>query len=313
MTMDAFSYKYMQMAVQASMGQIPIGSNIVAYVRSTGVQANDTTAITSKFYSSVLSALSACTSGRRDVIMVLNGHVERVNTAMFTSAPTDVRIIGVGGADEDLAPTFKWSGAADNLAIAAKNTTIANMRFLADANDVTEMITVTAAGVKFLGCWVDAGVTSSTDALIVFNVSTGANQCSIIGCDLRCTAASGVTQFIKLATVVDETKIIGNKIMGFGSSTTVGLIDISAATTNVFISGNYIDQQKTSGTVAVSVANVASTGFICDNYFSNLNNGVANATGIIYAGTNSLIRSYQNFNCDEPNKSGVLSPAVVAT
>lgn len=312
--MEAFAYKYISLATSIANGVVPVGSNIVAYVRSTGQNSSDSSAITSKFYTSLTTALAACTSGRRDIIIVLPGHNEAVGTTMFTSAPTDVRIIGVGGVDEDLAPTFKWSGASSNWAIAAKNTMIAGIRMIADADNITEMVTVTAAGVKFVNCWVDAGVSSSLDGLIVFNPSTGANQFSVIGCDMRGTAATGITQFIKCATVVDETKIMGNKIVAAGSSTTVGLIDISAAVTNIYISDNVVEQQKAAGTVAISLANVASTGVIRDNYLGTLANAVSPAAaGIIFTSTGSLVHCYQNFACDGLGQvSGILAPVVTS-
>lgn len=303
------SDKYLRLAAHATIGNLPPGYVVKAYVRSTGIRTDDSAAIQAKFYNSLTTAMAACTANVGHVVVLLDGHSEAVGTTMFTGAPAGIMIIGSGNVDLDCCATFTWGTAASNWAIAAKNITISGVRLIASADGITEMVTATAAGVRFLNCYVDGGVSSILDATIVFNVSTGANQFSFIGNECRGTAATGITQFLKLAAVVDEMKIIGNKIVAFGSSTTVGLIDVSAAVTNLFMAGNTIDQMKTAGTVAVSVANVASTGMICDNYFANLNNGTAAATGIIFAGTNSLIKSYQNFNCDEPNKSGALSPA----
>lgn len=305
--------KYLRLTQAIANGTPPPGYRIKAYVRSTGQRTSDTSTITSAFYTSLTTALAACSSNVGDCIVILDGHTEAVGTTMFTSAPTGVTIVGSGNVDQDQCGSFTWGTAASNWAIAAKNTTIAGVRLIASADGITEMVTVTAAGVRFVNCYMDGGVASNQDATIMIHPSTGANQFSMIGNEIRATAATGVAQVVKGDTVVDEMKIVGNKMVAFGSSTTVGLIDLSAALTNVFIAGNILDQMKTAGTVALSVANVASTGTICDNYFANLNNGVANATGIIFAGTNSLIKSFQNYNCDEPNKSGVLSPAAVAT
>lgn len=308
-----YTDKYLTLVQQIACGQLPPGYSIKAYVRSTGIRSTDSAAVQASFYTSLTTALAACTSAVGHVIIILDGHTEAVGTTMFSSAPTGVTIVGSGNVDQDSCGTFTWGTAASNWAIAAKNTTISGIRMLASADGITEMVTVTAAGVRFLNCYMDGGVASNQDATIMIHPSTGASQFTVAGNEIRGTAATGIAQVLKFDTVIDEIKVAGNKIVAFGASTTVGLIDLSAAVTNFFMGGNIIDQMKTAGTVAVSVANVASTGTICDNYFANLNNGTANATGIIFAGTNSLIKSYQNYNCDEPNKSGALSPAVVAT
>lgn len=313
--MDGTAYKYMKMAADAAAGVIPVGSNIVAYVRSTGQNSSDSSAITSKFYTSLTSALAACTSGRRDVIIVLPGHSEAVGTTMFSGAATDVRIIGVGAVDEDLAPTFKWSVSSSNWAIASKNITVANCRLLADADGITEMITITAAGVKIMNCWIDAGVSSSLDASSVINISTGANQCSLICNDMRGTAATGVVTYIKGGTVVDEAKIIANKIVAAGSSTTTGLIDITAAMTNVYIARNHIDNQKAAGTAAITMADVAITGSVAYNTVSALaNNASPAAKGILLAGTSTILcHFFENYFSDGVlGTSGILTPVVTS-
>ena len=311
--MADFTDKYIAMANQAASGVIPVGSNIVAYVRSTGQNSSDSSAITSKFYTSLTSALAVCTSGRRDVIIVLPGHSEAAGTTTFTAAATDVRIIGVGNVDEDNAPTVLWSLSGSNWAVASKNITVANMRLIANADGVTNMITVTGAGFKLLNCFIDGGVTSATDATTVVNVSTGGDRCSIIGNDFRATAATACC-CVNVSATVDELKLIGNKFVGISPSTTVGLVDIpnAAVPTNIIIAKNYFQNTIAAGTVSLSTGTGAGTGIISDNYFSGLNNGVAAATGYI-GQAGGLYRLFQNFNSDEPLKSGALSPVVCAT
>jgi hypothetical protein len=44
------------------------------------------------------------------------------------------------------------------------------------------------------------------------------------------------------------------------------------------------------------------------NNYSTLNDGTVTAQGAIF-GAGALIRSFQCFSCDEPKKSGTLTPA----
>lgn len=311
-----FTDKYLTQAELISNGILPVGSVIKGYVRSTGQRSDDSSAITSAFYTSLTTALAACTSDRQHVIIVLPGHSEAVGTAMFTNAPTGVSIVGAGRVDQDDAPTFLWSVNSSNWAVAAKNTMIANCRLIANADGVTEAITVTAAGFKLINCHVDGGVTNVADFTSFLNFSTGADNGLVIGNEMRATAASnGLATFVKGGTAVDNLRIIANKIIGLSTSTTVGAVHISAACTNLVIANNYIDNQVASGTAAMSFADVASTGFVSGNYLGALlDNASPNTKGIVLAGTtNILVHFHQNFFDDGvKGSSGILSPAVTS-
>ena len=295
-------------------GSIPPGYTVFKYIRSTGTRSTDSQTIINNFATSLTTALALCTSETNQILVLLPGHSEAVGTAMFTSAPTGVKIIGVGNVDEDGAPTLLWSGGTSNLAIAAKNTMIANVRLIANANDVTEAITVTGAGFKLVGCHVDMGVTSSLDAASFLNFSTGANDGLVCANTMRATVASNaLATFVKGNTVVDNLRIVGNRVIGLSSSTTVGAIHISAALTNLFISGNYVDNQVASSVGAITFTDVAATGLVCDNECGTLANAaVVTSQGITVAGTtNILVHFNQNFSSDGlKGTSGSIAPIV---
>lgn len=308
-----FWEKYLQHAKNLSDGLVPPGSRVVGYVRASGRRTTDSALVAAgPFYTSITTALAACTSANGDIIVCLPGHSESVGTAMFTNAPTGVTIVGWGNVDEDQAPTLLWSGATSNLAIASKNITLANLRLLADADNVTEAITVTAAGFKMLNCYVDAGIGSSTDAIIFLHLSTGANDALIAGNDLRATAG-GETTMVKLDTVVDNTRLIGNRLFGTSNSTTLGAIHVSAALTNILMAGNIVDNQTASSTAAISFTDVAATGMVCDNYLGTLANAATiTSQGIILAGTtNILVHFCQNYGSDGlKGTSGCVVPLI---
>lgn len=312
------SYDFVQQAenfvAAVAQGTTPPGHSIFKYIRSTGTRASDPLVVLNNFATSVASALALCTSETNQILVVLPGHSEAVGTAMFTAAPTGVKIIGAGNVDEDGAPTLLWSGGTSNLAIAAKNTTLGNLRLIANANDVTEAITVTGAGFKLIGCHVDMGVTSSLDAASFLNFSTGAADGLVCGNTMRATVASNaLATFVKGNTVVDNLRIVGNRVIGLSSSTTVGAIHISAALTNLFICANHVDNQVASSVGAITFTDVAATGFCSENLCGTLANAATVAAqGITVAGTtNILVHFNQNFSSDGlKGTSGALAPTI---
>ena len=308
------SEKYLRFAQGLENGSIPPGYTVKAYVRSTGLRAADSSTISALFYTSILTALAACTSETNQIIYVLPGHVEAVGTALFTSAPTGVTICGIGLPDTDGAPTLQWTATASNIAVAAKNTTIINLRMIAGANDITEAITVTAAGFKLLNCHVDGGVTSAADFISFLNFSTGANDGLVAGCTMRATvAANAAATYIKPGAAVDNLRIIGNRLFGLSSSTTIGPIHVAAAATNLLIAGNLVDAQTAASIGAITFTDVAATGFCCDNYTGSLANAVTiTSQGVTTAGSTNILVHFQQNYCSDGLKatSGVVAPAL---
>jgi hypothetical protein len=307
-----FWEKYLNHGKNLSDGILSPGQRVVAYVRNSGRRTTDSATVAAgAFYTTIAGAWAACTAANGDVIVCLPGHSESIGTTTMTNAVSGVTIVGVGNPDEDLCPTLLWSGATSNLAVATKNITIANMRLLADADNITEAITVTAAGFKLLNCYIDAGIGSSTDAIIFCNVSTNGNDCLIAGCDMRATAG-GETTMVKMATVVDNCRVVGNRLFGTSNSTTLGAFHVSAALTNLLIAGNFVDNQTASSTAAISFTDVACTGFITGNMLGVLANTSVPTGGIILAGTSNILAHFhENYYSDGvKGTSGLLTPTV---
>lgn len=301
--------KYSEFARLAAAGLLP-GHNVVAYVRSTGQQAADSSVITSKFYNTIATAKNAVVRSG-DVIVCLPGHSESVGTTLFSSMTAGTIIAGVGPSDIDSAPTLTWSGATANIAVAAKNCTIANMRLNADADNVTEAITVTAAGFKLIDCYVNTGVATAQDIASFLNFSTGANDGLVLNNVIRGTAGAQATA-IKGGTVVDNLRIVGNRIFSSSTNATTGCIAVTAAMTNLFIGHNYISALVAASTATINFADVAATGLVTDNRFGVLADTTVPAGGIILAGTtNILVHFCENYYSDGvKGTSGLLGPTV---
>jgi hypothetical protein len=148
-------------------------------------------------------------------------------------------------------------------------------------------------------------------ATIAFEVGTGADGTLIANNWWYGTPTHNVTDGIKVVAAVDRCRILGNQ-MDFSATAANGNIHVTAAATKMAIGGNIMQNDHTSSTACIAVDAVAATGLLWDNYASTLNNGTATAQGIIL-GAGCLIRAFQSFSSDEPVKSGVLTPTVVAT
>lgn len=301
--------KYSEFTRMAGAGLLA-PHNVVAYVRNSGAQTTDSSTISTKLYRTLKGAWAAVQRAG-DVIVLLPGHSESVGTDAMTGAVAGTIVTGLGSPDQDDAPTFLFSGATSNMAVAAKNITFANCRFLADADNVTEAVTVTAAGFKMIDCYVDMGIGTTTDAGIFVNLSTGAADALILNNFMRATAG-GLTVMVKMATVLDNLRVVGNRIVGTSNSTTLGLIHVSAAVTNFLIAHNYIDSQKAASTAAISFTDAACTGFCTGNFLGVLADTTVPTGGIILAGTSNILAHFhENYYSDGvKGTSGLLTPTV---
>lgn len=302
---------------------VPPGARVAAYVRSTGVQSGDEQNFnTAMLVTTINAGLLRCRAGYGDIVLVLPGHTEAVGTTMMTSAPAGSRIIGCGQPDQDDAPTLNWSAATSNLAVSMKNITIANLRLVANADDITKGITVTGAGFKLLNNYVVLGSAAAKDFATFLSVETGGDNALIAGNTMIGTAGTSTAISKPASNTIANLRIKNNRIVGITAAAGTGLIAIAGATTavvtNVLIEGNYIETQTASGTAAVTFTDIAHTGVVMNNIVGSVvdaaNVGAVAATGITLAGTtNILVHFAQNYHSDgAKGTSGALTPAVTS-
>jgi len=259
-------------------------------------------------------ALTKCQSGRGDYILVMSGHSENVAvTTMLDNMVNDTHILGVGDPRCDSGPTFRWTHASANWALNNKNCTIENLRLKLDgANNITEAISVSAAGVMIKGCWILLGSGASNDCAVAVDVESGADQFSFVGNLVRQTGGT-TTAVVKLAAVVADLAVIGNDIQYIGSATTAGAIEISAAITQCMIKRNTISNEATNATTCIGATDVAATGHVEDNRYGIVVSGTASGEGFVGAGTTNLnLKHFNNYCTDSHGASGLLSPAAAS-
>lgn len=292
---------------------VPPGANIAAYVRSAGAISGEdpSLSVNGRVVKTLAAALPYCRSGKGDYIVILPGHTENVTSATaLTGLVAGTRIVGIGNGS--IMPTFTWTATAAQWAISVADVVIAGLKLdLSGANGVVKAINWTGAGGQVNSNEFVFASGAALKATIALEVGTGANRFTFAN-NLVDGTTDIVTSGIKVVAAVDRLRITDNE-MSAACTAASGLVEIGAvAATNIRILRNYIANTAASSTACISVGAAASTGIIADNYMSTLNNGTAASQGVTF-GAGSLIRCFQNFSSDEPQKSGALAPAVVAT
>lgn len=291
---------------------IPPGGNII-YLRSTGPQSFDPPEIALRLTQTLSAALGQCRAGRADRIVALKGHSESVtDNTMLTNLVAGTMLIGDGDPEDSDAPVFRWTNTAGSWVVDDANFACIGVKLrLEGANGVTKAINTTAAGAKFMGCDIEIASGAALKAAIAFEVGTGADNFSFCGNNVRGTTDI-VTSFLKVVAAVDRLRVNDNEMTAAVTAAS-GFVEVGAvAATNIKVLRNVMANTAASSTACISFGAAASTGIVADNYMSTLNNGVATAQGVTF-GAGSLVRAFQNFSSDEPQKSGVLTPGPVAT
>lgn len=290
---------------------MPTGANVI-YVRSTGPQSADPPALTGKIVATLAAGIAQCRSGLYDTVVCLPGHSESVSTStMLSSLVAGTRIVGVGRGGN--MPAFRWTATGSQWAISVADVLISGLRLrLEGANGVVKAINVTGADFRMQACDVEVASGAALKATIAVEIGTGATRAEIIGNRFRGSATHNVTDGVLVAAAVDGVTITDN-VMQFSATAANGNIRVGAvAATNLDISRNRLANSHTASTACIALGAAAMTGICSDNRMSTINDGTANAQGIT-VGAGCLVRFFENYSSDEAVKSGVITPAVVAT
>lgn len=293
---------------------LPPGGRVAAYLRSTGLANYDPPEVAENLHTTLSAALKTCRSGAGDVIMALRGHSEDViDNTMMNDLVAGTKIVGQGSSMEESAPTFRFTTQTAEWLINQHDVGLFNLHLQARANPVDKCINVTGRGFSMAGCQNRVAAGGTLKAAIFLEIGSGAFRASILGNYFWGTTADHIVDGIKVVggSTPGQLRIVDN-VMIASATAGNGLIHITVAAAQVYIGHNSIFSQGTNSTACIVVDNVAAAGIIEHNSVATTNNGTATAQGIVLGGA-SLFRCFQNFSSDEPNRSGVLTPVVVAT
>jgi len=291
---------------------LPPGARVAAYVRSTGAQSGDDSFLTTNLVPTLAAGLARARAGLGDFVVCLPGHVETVDAAQSTAFAAALvagtKILGVGKGSN--LPTFTWSATASIWTIAVNDVQITGLRLLLDGiTAVVNAINITGTDVSLAGCDIEVSTTAKAPTTGITVAATALR--GYIGFNaFRGLAASVATNLIVVAGASSDVAIEDNKFMCPVTAAT-GHISVTGAAINLSIARNNMYNTAAASTVCVSFAAAASDGILEGNRFAVLNNGTASAQGVTF-GAGCLVKAFQNFCSDEPQKSGLLSP-VAAT
>lgn len=291
--------------------QLPPGGRVAAYVRSTGIADYDDPTIAQNLVTTLSSALQRVRTGKGDTVFILPGHSESVTDAtMLTNLLPGTKIIGVGRGSN--MPVFRWTATAAQWALNQADVIISGLRLrLEGANGVVKAILITAADCVITNCDIEVASGAALKATIAIELGAGSSRTEIVGNIFRGTATHNVTDGVKIVSAVDQVRISDNEMV-FSATAANGLIHFTAAATNTKVLRNYLYNTHTASSACLVYDAVAADGIAAENYYGVLNNGAAASQGATF-GAGSLIKCFQSFCSDEPQKSGALAPAVVAT
>lgn len=278
----------------------------VFYVDSGGVRDETTADIASMLFTTLAGALNACRANRGDTIVVLPQHTENV-TATTPTFVAGVRIVGVGNGAER--PTFSWTATGSVWTVAVNNVIIENLVLdTGQANGVTKAVAFTGTDCTLLNCDIITTTDATHKATIAVELGTGAARAKVLHCKFRGVAGTSSTDVLKVAGAIDQVEIIGCRF-ACASTAGNGNIHITGAATNILIADCICNQSVASGTAAIAIDDVASSGFIVNCDAAVLNNGTVANQGIVFAGTSSTtIRTSRTFAADEPGKNSAIAP-----
>lgn len=254
----------------------------VWYLASPNPQDGFNDDLMSHMTSTLAQAMGNCRANRGDVIVVLPGYTESVGISTALTFVAGVTIIGIGQGAER--PTFNWTAATSAWAITVANVKFMNciMNLAATASTATtKAITCSGSDLTFEQCKIIAGAAGgSQQATIGLELTTGADRCSILGCEIYAPADAAVPTLIKLTNAVDHAQFLGNDIDVGMSATTGSLITFTTAPTNIRIGGrsgpyqgNFLRNSIASSTIVLTGI-ASSTGDIDNNTCA-----ITNATG----------------------------------
>ena len=292
---------------------LPPGARVAAYVRSTGFQSGDDSFLSSNLVATLAAGLARVRAGLGDFVVCLPGHAETWvaadTTAVSAALSSGAKIIGIGtGLNQ---PSFTFNATAASLAVSVPNVSIIGCLFLLDGiNAVVNAFNITGADFQFLYNELETSTTAKA-ATTVMTLGTGAQRANIVGNIFRGLASVPSTNGILVSGAINDARICDNEMV-FATTTTNGNINITGVAVGLKILRNVINNTVAASITAINYANVAITGQARDNTLTVLSTGAVSAgvTGINVGGTNNLTGYFNNFTVNDPNKSGLLTPAV---
>lgn len=233
----------------------------VFWVNSSVGNASDNNKGTNQYPLATLSkAISLCSTGRGDTIMVAQGHTETITSAVSINK-ANVEIIGLGNGRGRPVITFATATAA-SLSVDAANVSIYNMVFLCNIASQVTMIDVNSTYCTISRCEMKEGTATGLNFIDIDGGAANACDGAVVDrCKLLAPTAGNYDSGVNLGEVAADVVVSNNYIAGdFDNS---GIYSASILT-NLSIENNIVHNNQT-GQFAIELT-AAATGNLSGNY-----------------------------------------------
>lgn len=285
---------------------LPPGGRVVAYVHHSGYVDGMAPEVSQLLVASVNAGLGRCRSGKGDMVVLLPGHTENLSTAdALADLVAGTRIIGLGKGS--IMPILRWTATGATLLLNVADVILSGLHLkMEGANGVVAAITASASDCSIENCDIEIASGATAKVTTGITLAAGADRFSFSRNRVRGTAGHNCTNFLSVGAVANL-EVAHNRMIASATAGN-GLVHVTGIATSLDIHDNVIFNTHTASTGCIVVDDVAATGVITENKCATLNNGTVTDQGIVL-GANALVRCFNNQSCDEPIKSGTLTPA----
>lgn len=267
-------------------------------------------------YPTIQQALAGIENDRGDIVQLLPGHTENINSATYltTTVATLPRGFTIKGPQTGKPAVLTWSIAAASMAISSADVTIDGSRpdgrFGIDlqcagpsgstAITVAAPIVISAARCGVVGCFINAGIDADQLSTITITTTAAASQLIIRDNVIRGAALALITTAIRLVGCTDPI-ITNNDIVCGTSAAAVGPIQmLTTASTGVTIAGNFVHNIAASSTGCITGV-ASATGNISDNRLRNQTDA-----SVAHIPTPANMQLFQNYGVNNNGETGIL-------
>lgn len=220
-------------------------------------------------------AASAVKAGRGDVIFVRPGYTETLSSStLWALNKAGVAIVGLGAGSAR--PTITLTAATATATVSANDNAIRNMIFVANADDVAVLFSLTTAKNFSLEDCKIQDTSASLNLLVVIDTNASANAADglFVARNVWTPLKATARKLVNVDASLDGMIVQDNYVQTVSTSTTIGMIEVplgASSLTNMQVRRNYFRAAAAMVTgclVSSAGAMSLATGVVADNLVS---------------------------------------------
>lgn len=243
-------------------------------------------------------AVGLCTANNGDTIVLMPGHAETIIADSGVDIDVaGITVLGLGKGSDRATFTFTTAATAD-FKLAAANTYIENILFVAGIDALTGPIEVSAANCSIIDCEYQDDDTNNYETIDVLTTTTAAHHLHVKGFKYLHDGGSGGTQQQSVINLVsaDFSIIEDCFIICDGAA---GGIEDATASKEILIRNNYIESSHAND-VGITLAST-STGLVANNLIKIATDGQTS-----YISSDNDCGLFENYGVNADGQTGQL-------